>query len=167
VRRSPRNLKIACDHAGLTHFGGVYFFHEFLQLLQFRDVLARHIVYPRRSCRYTLAQMMLALIYPCTGVRSHRDRVIPALQRHLPISDGAAQLSDPQTLRRFLFHAPELFWEQLLRINDRLLQTFIHLLPQTPASQPLKSSFSRRIQVIQSIRAAPPGRVEHLFATPK
>ena len=63
VRRSPRNLKIACDHAGLT-LGGVYFFHEFLQLLQFRDVLARHIVYPRRNCRYTVAQMMLALIYP-------------------------------------------------------------------------------------------------------
>ena len=33
MRRSPRNLKIACDHRGLTHFGGVYFFHEFLQLL--------------------------------------------------------------------------------------------------------------------------------------
>ena len=30
-------------------------------------------------------------------------------------------------MRRFLFHAPERFWEQLHRINDRLLQTFIHL----------------------------------------
>ena len=34
MRRSPRNLKIACDHRGLTHFGGVFFFHEFHQLLQ-------------------------------------------------------------------------------------------------------------------------------------
>lgn len=30
-------------------------------------------------------------------------------------------------MRRFLFHAPERFWEQLHRINDRLLQAFIHL----------------------------------------
>jgi hypothetical protein len=31
---SPRNVRIACNHAGLTHYGGVYFFHEFLRVLQ-------------------------------------------------------------------------------------------------------------------------------------
>src|SRR5580693_4762800 len=34
MRRAPRNLRIACDHRGLTNFGGAYFFHEFLRLLQ-------------------------------------------------------------------------------------------------------------------------------------
>jgi hypothetical protein len=47
MRRAPRNLRIACDHRGLTHFGGAYFFHAFLQLLQVRDFLARHLAYPR------------------------------------------------------------------------------------------------------------------------
>jgi hypothetical protein len=37
---SSRNIKIACNHAGLTHYGGVYFFHEFLRVLQFRHFLA-------------------------------------------------------------------------------------------------------------------------------
>jgi hypothetical protein len=46
---SPRNIKIACNHAGLTHYGGVYFFHEFLRVLQFRHFLARHLTYPRRN----------------------------------------------------------------------------------------------------------------------
>jgi hypothetical protein len=46
MRRSPRNLRIACNHAGLTHFGGVYFFHESLPVLQFRHFLARQLVYP-------------------------------------------------------------------------------------------------------------------------
>src|SRR3972149_5616097 len=64
MRRSPRNLRIACDHRGLTHFGGIYFFHEFLQLLQLRDFLARHLSYPRRNHRYSLSQMILALVYP-------------------------------------------------------------------------------------------------------
>ena len=41
MRRSPRNLRIACDHRGLTHYGGVFFFQEFLQVLQFRDFLAQ------------------------------------------------------------------------------------------------------------------------------
>src|SRR6266550_5525636 len=30
VRRSPRNVRIICNHRGLSHFGGSYFFHEFL-----------------------------------------------------------------------------------------------------------------------------------------
>jgi len=40
---------------------------------------------------------------------------------------GLPSFPDPQTLRRFLHHAPEVFWQQLHRVNDRLLQTFIHL----------------------------------------
>lgn len=64
MRRSPRNLKITCNHKGLTHFGGAYFFHHFLQLLQLRDFLARHLAYSRRNCRYTVPQMILALLYP-------------------------------------------------------------------------------------------------------
>ena len=43
MRHSPRNLRIACDHRGLTHFGGVYFFHEFLQVLQLRHFLAQNL----------------------------------------------------------------------------------------------------------------------------
>ena len=61
---SPRNIRIACDHAGLTHYGGVYFFHEFLRVLQFRNFLAQQLTYPRRNRRYSLSQMILALVYP-------------------------------------------------------------------------------------------------------
>jgi hypothetical protein len=61
---SPRNIKVACNHAGLTHFGGIYFFHEFLRVLQFRNFLATHLTYPRRNNDYHLSQMILALVYP-------------------------------------------------------------------------------------------------------
>ena len=40
MRRSPRNLTITWNQAGLAHFGGVYFFHEFLRVLQLRNGLA-------------------------------------------------------------------------------------------------------------------------------
>jgi hypothetical protein len=43
---------------------------------------------------------------------------------------GLPSFPDPQTLRRFLLHAPESFWEQMHRINDRVLQNFVHL-PET------------------------------------
>ena len=61
---SPRNIRIACNHAGLTHYGGVYFFHEFLRVLQLRHFLATHLTYTRRNSRYHLSQMILALMYP-------------------------------------------------------------------------------------------------------
>ena len=64
MRRSPRNLRIACDHRGLTHFGGIYFFHEFLQVLRIRRFLTQNLDYSRRNQRYSLSQMILALVYP-------------------------------------------------------------------------------------------------------
>ena len=64
MRRSPRHPKIACDHAGLTHFGGISFLHEFVRVLQLREFLARHLAYHRRNSDYSVSQMLLALIYP-------------------------------------------------------------------------------------------------------
>lgn len=128
MRRSPRNLRIACNHAGLTHFGGVYFFHEFLRLLQFRDFLARHLAYPRRNCRYTVPQMILALIYPIVlGLDRLETASFLRSNGTFQYLTGLPSFPDPQTLRRFLLQAPPRFWEQLHRVNDRLLQNFIHL----------------------------------------
>ena len=93
---SPRNIRIACNHAGLTHYGGVYFFHEFLRVLQLRHFLARRLTYPRRNNRYHLSQMVLALMYPIVlGAGSLGDRVILTFQRYLPIPDRLAKFSRP------------------------------------------------------------------------
>jgi hypothetical protein len=128
MRRSPRNLKIACNHTGLTHFGGAYFFHEFLRVLQLRDFLARHIAYPRRNCRYTVGQMMLALIYPIVlGLDRLETSSFLRSNGTFQYLTGLPSFPDPQTLRRFLLQAPPHFWDQLHRVNDRLLHKFIHL----------------------------------------
>ena len=128
MRRSPRNLRIACNHRGLTHFGGAYFFHEFLRLLQFRDFLARHLAYPRRNYRYTVSPMILALIYPIIlGLDRIETASFLRSNGTLQYLTGLPSFPDPPTLRRFLLQASPRFWEQLHRLNDRLLQTFIHL----------------------------------------
>jgi hypothetical protein len=49
MRRSPKNLRIAFNHKGLTHYGGVYVFHEFLGVLQLRHWLHRRLHYYRRN----------------------------------------------------------------------------------------------------------------------
>ncbi len=110
-------------------FGGVYFFREFLQVLQFRNFLAHQLTYPRRNRRYSLSQMILALVYPLVlGL----DRLETA--SFLQCSNGTFQyltglqsFPDPQTLRRFLLQAPDSFLRQMHRVNDRLLQNFIHI----------------------------------------
>lgn len=64
MRRSPKNVRIAFNHGGLTHYGGVFFFHEFTRVLQLRDFLSRHLAYARLRYDYSLSQMLLALTYP-------------------------------------------------------------------------------------------------------
>jgi len=39
----PRNVRLAYKHTGLTHFGGTYFLHEFIRVLQLRGFLTRHL----------------------------------------------------------------------------------------------------------------------------
>jgi len=128
MRRSPRNLRIACDHAGLTHFGGVFFFHEFLRVLQLRRFLSRHLAYTRRNSRYSVAQMLLALVYPIIlGLDRLETASFLRSNGTFQYLTGLPSFPDPQTLRRFLLQAPASFWEHLHRINDRVLQRFIHL----------------------------------------
>ena len=128
VSKSPRNIRIASHHGGLSHFGGTYFFHEFVRVLHIRHFLAQQIRYLRHNQDYSVSQMLLALVYPIVlGL----DRIETA---SLLRADGAFQyltglpsFPDPQTLRRFLQNAPAQLREQLHRANDRLLQRFIHL----------------------------------------
>ena len=55
---SPRDIKVACNHEGLTHVGGIHFFHEFVRVLQLRNFLATHLTYPRRNNHYHLSQII-------------------------------------------------------------------------------------------------------------
>ena len=128
MRHSPRNLRLACDHKGLTHFGGIYFFREFLQVLQFRNFLAHQLTYPRRNSRYSLSQMSLALVYPLVlGLDRLETASFLRSNSTFQYLAGLHSFPDPQTLRRFLLQAPESFLPQMHRMNDRLLQKFIRL----------------------------------------
>lgn len=128
MRRSPRNLRIACNHRGLTHYGGVCLFHEFIQVLQFRQFASWHLGYSRRNHDYSLPQMLLALIYPIIlGLDRLETASFLRSNGTFQYLTGLPNYPDPQSLRRFLLQAPPEFREQLHRFNDRLLRRFIHL----------------------------------------
>src|SRR5438309_6217637 len=127
---SPRNVQIAFNHRGLTHFGGVHLFDEFLRVLHFRNFLAQQIRYPRRNREYSVSQMLLALVYPIVlGLDRIETASLLRSNGTFQYLTGLPSFPDPQTLRRFLLNAPAHLREQLHRANDRMLQRFI-LLPE-------------------------------------
>src|SRR5437870_1651186 len=107
MKYSPRNITVACDHKGLTHFGGVYFFHEFLRVLQLRHFLARQLRYRRQNHRYSVSQMILALVYPLVlGLDRLETASFLRSNGTFQYLTGLPSFPDPQTLRRFLLQAP-------------------------------------------------------------
>jgi len=46
------------------HFGGMWFFQESVSVLQFRNLLARRLTYPRRNNCYQSSETVIALVYP-------------------------------------------------------------------------------------------------------
>lgn len=126
MTRPPRNLEIAFSDGAQTHFGGIYFLQQFIRLLQLPDHLAWALKDHRPRTRYSVAQMILALVYPIVlGL----DRLEAAsflrsngVFRYLT---GLPQFPDPTTLRRYLHQAGPDLREQLRRLNDRLAATLL------------------------------------------
>src|SRR3974390_2506812 len=107
MRRSPRNVKIAFSHAGLTHYGGILFLSEFTRMLQLRRFLTRHLRYPRRNHDYQLSQMILSLVYPIIlGLDRLETASLLRSNGTFQYLTGLSSFPDPQTLRRFLLNAP-------------------------------------------------------------
>jgi hypothetical protein len=123
----PRNIKVACNHSGLTHYGGILFFQEFLRVLQFRRFLARHLPDFRARHDYRLSQITLALMYPIIlGLDRLENASLLRSDTTFQYLTGLPSYPDPQSLRRFLLHAPAEFRQRLHRFNNLLLQDFIH-----------------------------------------
>lgn len=127
MSRSPKSVKIAFSHGGLTHYGGILYFNEFTRVLQLRRFLSRHLQYPRRNHRYVLSQMIMALVYPIIlGLDRLETASLLRSNGTFQYLTGLPSYPDPQSLRRFLLQAAPEFREQLHRLNDQLLQQFIH-----------------------------------------
>src|SRR5229473_3111929 len=128
MRYIPRNVRLAYKHTGLTHFGGTYFLHEFIRVLQLRNYLSRRLAYHRRNSDYSVSQMLLALIYPIIlGLDRIETASLLSSNGSFQYLTGLQSFPNPQTLRRFLLNAPDHLRKQLHFANDRLLQRFIHL----------------------------------------
>ncbi len=121
-------MRLACDHRGHTHFGRDYFNREYLQVQQLSKILAHQLTYPSRNRRYLQSQINHALVYPLVlGLDRLETASFLRSNGTFQYLTGLQSFPDPQTLRRFLLQAPDSFLRQMHRVNDRLLQNFIHI----------------------------------------
>lgn len=117
----PKNLKIAFTDKAQTHFGGIYFLHEFVRLLQLQDRMARTIKDARPRTRYTVSQMLLALVYPVIlGLDRLEAAYFLRFNGIFQYLTGLPQFPNPTTLRRFLYQASPALRAQVTRLADRL-----------------------------------------------
>ena len=121
MRRKPRNLRISFADRAQTHFGGIYFFQEFVSLLQLRHRIAETVRDDRVRTRYSVSQMVLALLSPMVlGLNRLEAASFLRSNGIFQYLTGLPQFPNPTTLRRFLYQASPDLCEQLRRLTDRL-----------------------------------------------
>ena len=131
MKYGPKNLQISFSGRNLTHFGGLHLLQKFFQKINLRYLLSHHLRFTQRNNRYSVAEEILALLYP----------IILGLGRietfHLLKHNGVFQYltglpayPNPTTLRRFLLRMAPPGLSQLRKLHDKMLLTMI----QKPSS---------------------------------
>jgi hypothetical protein len=121
--RGPRRLAITFGAKNLTHYGGVYLLHRFLSRIGFKAAVARHVVLPQRNHRYSVGEMLLALLYPMIlGLERLESTQLLRQNGVFQYLTGLPSYPEATTLRRFLLRAAPTALPKLRALHDRFLQ---------------------------------------------
>lgn len=135
MRSGARNFRTSFTAGRLTHFGGIFLLHSFLQRLRFRSFLHQHLTFPQRNNHYTLSELLLAIVYPMVlGLEKIEVSALLQTNGVFQHITGLPSFPNPTTLRRFLVRGAEgNLLPQLRRVHDQL-RTMSLRLPSTPSS---------------------------------
>lgn len=129
-----RKIRTKFTSSGLTHFGGAYLLHQFLQQLRLRSYLSMYLSVPQRNNRYTITELLLALLYPMIlGLEKIEVSTLLKTNGVFQYLTGLHAIPDPTTLRRFLVRSAPLLLPQVRDVHDELRTHFLAL-PRTPSS---------------------------------
>lgn len=126
MRRGPRNLRISCDGAGLTAFGGVALLHAFFQRLGLRGQLQRWVRFDQRNNEYSISETIEALLYPLILGLGRVETTEP-LRRNgvFQYLAGLPRYPAATTLRRFLKRFALLGRDRFVALHDRWRQEML------------------------------------------
>jgi hypothetical protein len=130
--REPRKLRIAFGSSTLTHYGGVYLLHRFLTRIGFKRALGQDIQLVQRNHRYSVGEMLLALLYPMVlGLERIETTSLLCENGVFQYLTGLPSYPNPTTLRRFLLRVAPTALTRLRALHDRFLARMT-LLPSPP-----------------------------------
>ena len=128
MRSGSRNIRTKFTTSSLTHFGGVYLLHQFLQQLRFRSFLANYLRFPQRNNLYSTTELLLALMYPMIlGLNSIELAALLGTNGVFQYLTGLPRFPNPTTLRRFLMDKSEALLPHLHSAHDDLRAHFLAL----------------------------------------
>jgi hypothetical protein len=133
VPRGPWNLAIRFGTATLTHYGDVYPAYRFPSRMGFRAAIAREVRWAQRNNRYTVGEMLLALLYPMIlGLERIETTQLLRQNGVFQYLTGLPSYPDATTLRRFLLRAAPTALAKIRRVHDRFLRR-MSVRPRPPA----------------------------------
>ena len=128
MRSGARKVRAVFTASYLTHFAGIFLFHQFLQQLRLRSYLTKRIIYPQRNNDYTLSEMVFALIYPMIlGLEKIEVSALLKTNGVFQYLTGLPSFPNPTTLRRFLIRASAELLYSFQKVHNDLRENFLVL----------------------------------------
>lgn len=126
MRPGAHKIRTTFTAGGLTHFGGIYLLHSFLRQLRLRSFLYQNLSFPQRNNRYTVTELLLALMYPMIlGLEKIEVAALLNTNGTFQYITGLPSFPNPTTLRRFLIRAAPTLLPQLRTTHDALRAAFL------------------------------------------
>jgi hypothetical protein len=122
MARGPRKLTVLFGSASLTHDGGVYRLHRFFGRLHLKKLLTDETRLIQRHNRYSVGEMLRALLYPIILGLERIDSTSLLRQNGVfQYLTGLRSDPDATTLRRGLRRVALTALPKLRRLHDRFL----------------------------------------------
>ena len=119
----PRRLAVTFGAENLTHYGGVYLLHRFLSRVGFKRAIAQHIRVRQRNNRYSIGEMLVALLYPMIlGLERIETTQLLRQNGVFQYLTGLPSYPDATSLRRFLLRAAPQMLPRLRTLHDEFLR---------------------------------------------
>jgi hypothetical protein len=109
--------------ASLTHYGGAYLLHRFLSRIGFKEAIARHVRVAQRNNRYSVGEVLLALLYPMVlGLERIETTQLLRQNGVFQYLTGLPSYPEATTLRRFLLRVAPTALPKVRALHDRFLR---------------------------------------------
>ncbi|MEK7296208.1 MAG: IS1380 family transposase [Actinomycetota bacterium] len=127
-RTGAKQVQVSFTAGRLTHFGGVYLLHCFLQRLHFRTFLGDRLRITERNNHFSMTERIFALLYPMIlGLNTIELSALLGTNGVFQYLTGLPRFPDPTTLRRFLLKQSPVLLPGLRAVHDQLRSRFLDL----------------------------------------